>query len=267
MKQVLAKVINNIRIMPELRRHHGKSSRETKLVWLTAPEIAQEAKPGQFVMVKCGTECTLPRPFSIFRIYGKSDVALFYTVWEDGKGTEWLAERRVGDMVEIFGPLGSGFAIQRNARNLLLVAGGMGIAPLFFLVQEALSRMCSVTLLYGTAVRNRYPIPPEIKTIPATEDGSVGYKGQVTDLIPQYIANVDQVFACGPMVMYRDMVARSKQLGLMGKPTQVSLETRMACGVGVCFGCTVRMKQGLKQVCKDGPVFELSDIIWDNLLV
>ena len=266
MKQTLAKVINNIRILPELKRQHGKSSSETRLIWLTCPEISQEAKPGQFVMVRCGAANTLPRPFSVFRIYGKSDIAIFYTVWEGGKGTEWLAERRVGDTIEIFGPLGSGFAVNRNSRNLLLVAGGMGIAPLFFLAQEALCRMCSVTLLYGTAVRDRYPIPPEIKTVPATEDGSVGYKGLVTDLIPQYINGIDQVFACGPMGMYRDMAQRNKQLGIEGKSVQVSLEVRMACGVGVCFGCTLRTKHGLKQTCKDGPVFELADIIWDNLV-
>ena len=267
MKQILTKVINNIRIMPDFKRQHGRSSRETRLIWLTAPEIAQEARPGQFVMVRCGTEATLPRPFGIFRTYGKSDIALFYTVWEDGKGTEWLAERRVGDIVEIFGPLGSGFSINRNSRNLLLIAGGMGIVPLFFLAQEALSRMCMVTLLYGTPVRNRYPIPPEIKMIPATDDGSVGYKGPVTDLIPPYINNIDQIFACGPIPMYRDMMERSKQLGLEGKPTQVSLEIRMACGVGVCFGCTIRTKQGLKQVCKDGPVFEMGNIIWDSIVI
>ncbi|MBN1366775.1 MAG: dihydroorotate dehydrogenase electron transfer subunit [Dehalococcoidales bacterium] len=267
MKQVQTKVINNIRILPELKRNHGKSSRETRLIWLAAPEIAQEARPGQFVMVKCGADSTLPRPFSIFRIYSKSDLALFYTVWEDGKGTDWLAERRVGDIVEIFGPLGSGFSIQRTSRNLLLIAGGMGLAPLFFLAQEALSRMCSVTLLYGTAVRNRYPIPPEIKTVPATDDGSVGYKGLVTDLIPQYINGIDQIFACGPMSMYMNMMERSKSLGIEGKPTQVSLEVRMACGVGVCFGCTIRTKQGLKQVCKDGPVFDINDIIWDSVVL
>ncbi len=267
MKQRNTKVINNIRILPELKRQYGKSSSETRLIWLTCPDIAQDAKPGQFVMVRCGTACTLPRPFSIFRIYGKSDIAIFYTVWEGGKGTEWLAERRVGDTIEIFGPLGNSFTIQPGSRNLLLVAGGMGIAPLFFLAQEANSRMCQVTLLYGTAVRNRYPIPPEIKTIAATEDGTVGYKGLVTDLIPNYIDGADQVFACGPMTMYRDMVERSEQLGIENKPVQVSLETRMACGVGACFGCTLRTKQGLKQACKDGPVFELSDIIWDNLIV
>lgn len=267
MKQQITKVINNIRILPEMKLRRGKNSTETRLIWLTCPEIAQEAKPGQFVMVKCGNECTLPRPFSIFRIYGKSDIAIFYTVWEGGKGTEWLAERRVGDTIEIFGPLGNGFTIKPSARNLLLVAGGMGIAPLFFLAQEASSRMYQVTLLYGTAVRNRYPIPPEIRTIAATEDGTIGYKGMVTDLIPDYIETTDQIFACGPMAMYQDMVERSEQLGINKKPVQISLETRMACGLGVCFGCTVRTKFGLKQACKDGPVFELSNIVWDSLIV
>ena len=148
MKQVVASVISNREILPGVTRPHARSILGSWLIWLKCPEIAQEAKPGQFVMVRCGGECILPRPFSIHQVKGE-DAALFFTVWEDGKGTNWLSQRRVGDKVELFGPLGNGFFIRPDSRNILLVAGGIGIAPLYFLAQEALSRRCSVTLLLG----------------------------------------------------------------------------------------------------------------------
>jgi len=101
--------------------------------------------------------------------------------------------------------------------------------------------------------------------VAATEDGSLGEKGLVTDLLPRFAEQADQVFACGPLPMLRDMFKRQKELKLEDKPVQVSLEVRMGCGVGVCYGCTVKTKDGLKQVCKDGPVFELDKILWGEL--
>jgi dihydroorotate dehydrogenase electron transfer subunit len=236
-------------------------------MWLRCPEIAQEAKPGQFVMVSCGEECVLHRPFSIHQVSNGDDIALFFAVWEDGKGTNWLSQRHIGDMIELLGPLGNGFSGYSTSHSLLLVAGGIGIAPLCFLAQEALRKKCSVTLLYGTANDKRYPedlLPPHIRLVAATEDGTVGYKGMVTDLIPDFARWADQVFACGPPSMYRDMALKAQELKLEGKPVQVSLEVRMGCGLGICYGCTLRTKRGLKQVCQDGPVFELNDIFWDD---
>lgn len=264
MNQTIAKVVNNIRILPEQRRPRGRNVLETRLLWLNAPEIAREARPGQFIMVRCG-ECTTPRPFSLFRVYG-SDIALFYAVWDEGKGTAWLAERRTGDMVSIFGPLGNGFTVPADARNILVIAGGIGLAPVFFLAQEAVKRSCAVTLLYGTPDRNRYPIPPEIKTVPATDDGSVGFKGLVTEIIPQYAERADQVYACGPLAMYRSMARYRTELKLNDKPVQVSLETRMGCAVGACYGCSIQTTAGMKRVCREGPVFSLNDILWEQMV-
>jgi dihydroorotate dehydrogenase electron transfer subunit len=145
----------------------------------------------------------------------------------------------------------------------------MGIAPLYFLAQEALKEGHSVTLLYGTANVERYDkkfsLPLGIELVAATEDGTVGHKGMITDLISEYIDWADQVFACGPMSMYRDMALKKQELQLEGKPVQVSLEVRMACGRGFCYGCTIKTKNGLKKVCQDGPVFDLDDILWDEL--
>jgi dihydroorotate dehydrogenase electron transfer subunit len=263
MKQVTAKVISNVRILPGCRREQRRMSLESKLIWLNCPDIAPKAVPGQFVMVQCGVECVLPRPFAIFRTYG-SDLAIFYSVMEDGKGTRWLADRSTNDEVQLFGPLGNGFNFKQNTMNLLLIAGGMGIAPLYFLIQDAIARKRNVTLLYGTETRARYPIPPEVKHVPATDDGSLGYHGLVTDLIAQHAEKADQIFACGPMAMYHDIVNRRDALKIKTKDVQVSLEVRMGCGTGSCYGCTIKTLTGLRQVCKDGPIFNLNDVIWDS---
>ena len=193
---------------------------------------------------------------------------LYFAVLEGGSGTDWLSNREVGDSIELLGPLGNGFSIHSNSHSLLLVAGGMGIAPLYFLADEALKKGCSVTLLYGTAVRYRYPedlLPSGVKVIAATEDGTVGHHGLVTDLIADFVGWADQIFACGPVPIYRDMVHRKRELKLEGKPVQISLEVIMGCGRGVCYGCTIKTKSGLRQVCRDGPVFDLEDILWDYI--
>lgn len=264
MKQVFASVISSSGVMPGIARPHARTILSSRIIWLRCPEIAREARPGQFVMVRCGEDCVLPRPFSIHQVNDGS-IALFFAVWEDGKGTNWLSQCHKDDTVELFGPLGNGFSIQSASRNLLLVAGGHGIAPLYFLAEEALRKECAVTLLYGTADKGRYLLPLEIDQIAATEDGSVGRKGMVTELLPDFVAWADQVFACGPMPMYRDMVLRRQEFGLEGKPVQVSLEVGMACGRGLCYGCTIKTRQGLKKVCQDGPVFDLDDVLWGEL--
>lgn len=264
MNQVIAKVINNNQILPGCKRSGRRMSLETRLVWLYCPDIAGKCYPGQYVMVRCGNECILPRPFSIFNVKG-NELAIFYNVLADGRGTKWLASRNTDDDISVFGPLGNGFKINPTSKNLLFIAGGMGIAPIYYLLRQAVPGKYSVTLIYGTESGSRFPIPPEVKHIPVTEDGSVGYKGLVNDLISQNVGNADQVFMCGPLAMYNDMVNRKTELRLRNKAIQVSLEVRMGCGNGVCYGCTIRTIHGLKQVCKDGPVFNFDEVIWDSL--
>ena len=286
MKQVSAKVINNEQILKELERRRDLQRPRPRdilgswTIWLRCPEIAQEAQPGQFVMVCCGKECTLPRPFSIHQVNDEGDIALFFAVWEDGKGTKWLSQRHKGDTVELFGPLGNGFSIHPASHNLLLVAGGIGVAPLHFLASQALNHGYLVKMLLGASGESKpsgepnpsqlYPKhllpskldPRDIKTITSSSNGKTG---MVTDLLPDFGDWADQVFACGPIPMYRDMVRKKQELKLEGKPVQASLEIRMGCGLGVCYACTVKTKNGLKQVCRDGPVFDLEDILWDEL--
>ena len=266
MKQVTATVISNEKLWGEYWAHGRRKYLGSWLIWLKCPEVASKTKPGQFVMVNCGEECTLPRPFSIHQV-NNTDIALFFAVLENGKGTGWLSQREKGDTVEMTypHPLGNGFPLRPTSNNLLLVAGGNGIAPLYFLAQDALKKKCSVTLLYGTADKKRCSIPPQIKLVSATEDGTVGHHGMITDLLPDFADWADQIFACGPTEMYRDMARRRRELKLEGKSVQISLEVRMGCGRGVCYGCTLKTRGGLKQVCADGPVFDLDDIIWDEL--
>lgn len=265
MKQVSASLIDKRQILSQLPRLHARSILNSQLIWLDCPEIAKEAKPGQFVMVHCGQECLLARPFSIHQLRDNS-IALFFSVLESGKGTVWLSQRQKGDIVDLYGPLGNGFSIDPASHHLLLVAGGIGIAPLYFLAQKALSKGCSVTLLLGAQTAAQlYPerlLPTGIKLVTATEDGTTGKKGMITSLLPDFAGWADQVFACGPMGMYRDMADRYHQF-LKNKPVQVSLEVRMGCGLGCCYACTIKTRGGLRQVCQDGPVFDLRDILWD----
>ena len=222
-------------------------------------------------------ECILPRPFSIHQVDDKGGMAIFFAVWENGRGTSWLSQRHVGDTVELFGPLGNGYSIHPDSQNLLLVAGGVGIAPLCFLAEQAVNLGCKVKLLRGASGAfkpsgepnpgQHYPkelLPPgiELETITTSYDGKTGV---VLELLrPEVVDGADQIFACGPTPMYHDMANKYQQF-LKGKSVQVSLEVRMGCGLGVCYGCTVKTKNGLKQVCNDGPVFDLGDILWDEL--
>ena len=269
MKQVKATVVAKGKRIRGLYRPHGRNIKFSQTIRLKCPEIAREAKPGQFVMVNCGPDCVLPRPFSIHRVNDQGDVSLYFAVLEGGKGTNWLSSIRKGDSVEMLlpKPLGKGFSISLASHNLLLVAGGMGIASLYLLAEETLKKGYSVTLLYGTAVRNWY-VEGLLTSVGdlhiATEDGSVGYHGLVTDLLPEFTDWADQIYACGPLPMYKTM---AKLPFLNNKNVQISLEARMGCGLGACYGCTVRTKSGLKQVCKDGPVFDLDDILWDELFL
>ena len=272
MKQEKAKIITNhaLQITPHISG--SKVLQGFQLMWLDCPQISQEAQPGQFIMIQCGNECTLPRPFSIHRINNNGDLAIWFAVWEKGRGTTWLSKKKSNDWLNIFGPLGNGFIIKPDAKNLMLVAGGIGIAPLYFMAEAAAAAGKKVTIIQGARLRDHLlPIslpqklfdggmhPANVNVVNATEDGSEGFKGMATDLIPAYLEGIDQFFACGPTDMYQTM-ARMPEL--KDKSVQISLEIMMGCGVGVCYGCTIRTKQGIKQVCKDGPVFEMGEMEW-----
>ncbi len=254
-------VIENSRIITNTEVMSGMY-----LIWLNSPQISKSVIPGQFVMVGCGEKNLLRRPFSVHRVDDvKDNIALLYSIV--GRGTEWLSETKTGKYLSLLGPLGNGFSISPKSKEILLVGGGMGIAPLTFLAQEAFKKNLSVKLLLGAQSQSSlcpgYLLPKGIECITTTEDGSCGRMGLVTVCLGELTASADEVFACGPSPMYR---ALAKEPCLKDKPFQVSLEVRMACGTGICYGCTTKTRNGLKQVCNDGPVFELSDVLWDEFV-
>jgi len=280
MKQALCSISSNAEVMPGVH-----------LMWIEAPDLAAVAQPGQFITVRC-EGFTLRRPFSIHQVGSnnviasdlpakawqagakQSQVAILFKV--TGKGTLWLSQQEAGHKIDILGPLGKGFAIAPESEKLLLVAGGIGIAPLVFLMQQASSRH-QITLIHGatTAAQlfpDAYQLPAisraRVRFITVTEDGSAGQKGKATDVLPDYLDWADQVYACGPVDMYKAMAQmslRAKRSNLKLKKCQVSLEVRMGCGFGACYCCTINTGKGLQQVCRDGPVFELDDIIWQEV--
>jgi len=238
----------------------------THLMWLSCPPVARGASPGRFLMIHCGEGCDplLPRPMSFHRFResgGERQFAILYDV--RGRGTSWLSLRKAGDGLSIFGPLGRGYSIAPLSQNLLLVGGGLGIAALIALMDEAIAAGKSVTLLQGARrVPNLYPpdlLPHEVEALSATDDGSTGHHGYVTDLLPRHLSWADQVFACGPTPMFAAMASVMRE-ARSRKPVQALLEERMGCGTGICYGCAVFTRKGVRLVCRDGPRFELRQV-------
>ncbi len=256
MFQELAPIISNHEVMPGVH-----------LVWIDSPNIASSARPGQFVMITCdyGQERLLRRPISIHQVRARSLAILFSTV---GDGTKWLAQRQTGERIDLLGPVGYGFSIGSKSGNLLMVAGGMGIAPMGFLAQEGLKKDLKVRILAGARTASQiYPeqlLPEGSEIIQITEDGTIGETGLVTSLLSRYVPWADEIFICGPMPMFQSIIQNHGKT-LQNKLVQVSLEVRMGCGLGFCYACTINTRNGLKQVCKDGPVFNMEDILWEEL--
>lgn len=244
------------------------------LMHVQSPGLALGSKPGQFFMLQCSSNMVLRRPISIHAVKGPDIASLLIAAPVDSrahkKGAQQLSALREGDELDLIGPLGNGFNIGSASKNILIAAGGIGIAPLKFLAETALSSGKSVTLLIGARTKSGlYPrslLPKGANTVFATDDASYGKKGSIVDLIPEYLTGADQVFACGPEAMYETMQRHMKSWPVE-KPIQVSLEVRMGCGVGACYSCSIRTRQGMKRVCKEGPVFDIKDIIWQEVRI
>ena len=245
------------------------------LMDVRAPGLALGSKPGQFFMLQCGGDMVLRRPISIHSVKGADIISLLIAPPGDGRqlhksGARQLCELREGEELDLIGPLGNGFTVDSNSKNILIAAGGIGIAPLKFLAETALSSGKGITLLIGARTKSGlYPrslLPKGADTVFATDDGSFGKRGTVADLIPEYLTRVDQVFACGPEAMYETMQRQMNNWPVQIS-VQVSLEVRMGCGVGACYSCSIRTRQGMKQVCKEGPVFDINDIIWQEVRI
>jgi dihydroorotate dehydrogenase electron transfer subunit len=237
-----------------------------------APAIAREARPGQFLHVRVSraTAPLLRRPISILWSDFHEHVEILFKVVRHG--TALLAEKRVGETIDLVGPLGNSFPYDFT-RDAVCVAGGYGIAPLCFLARANVSDHNRRILLYGARTAAAITLQPEWRAafdevIITTDDGSLGRKGLVTDALRDLLVarrNV-AVYACGPTPMLAAVAQCVARHAEPTTPCHVSLENRMGCGVGACLGCIVPTRRGLATTCTDGPVFSAGDVLFDELL-
>lgn len=224
-----------------------------------APELAKNSRAGQFVQVKIADELTLRRPLGIAGTKN-GVITIFYRVV--GHGTDILSKKCVGDHLNILGALGNGFSTPNG--KILLVGGGMGLAPLLC----AAEKFNSDVLIGG---RNANEVNfwidefrPLVKnTFITTDDGSIGKKGFVIDLLHDIPRDYSDIYTCGPEIMMRGVAKFAFDNNF---PCQVSFERRMACGLGACLSCSIDTADGRRKVCKDGPVFDAKQVFGGDLL-
>jgi dihydroorotate dehydrogenase electron transfer subunit len=247
---------------------------DTWLMALASPGVVRDVKPGQFVMLQVhpGNDPLLRRPFSVC---GKREDALLILYRVVGKGTSIMSRKMAGEKLSVLGPLGRGFEMHEGGGFSLLVAGGIGIAPLLFLAQTMDPSQFRLLTGFGTArdiIRAEDVVGDVGEVSLATDDGSMGYGGPVTDLLGAYLEERNAhgggpcLFTCGPHPMLKKVASMARQSQAR---CQASLEASMACGLGACQGCAVRASGGEERayyhVCGDGPVFPASAIDWERL--
>ena len=263
MKQALASVIAN-----------NSVAERVFVIRLEEAEQARDVRAGQFVHIRPGGpggatyDPLLRRPLSVLRTGACPTNDLppeQYEVLYDvvGRGTDQLSHLRPGDLVDVLGPLGRPFELRRDTRHLLLVGGGVGIVPLVALAEEAVRKGIAVTLLAGFRSASKvFPaerLPTDVEYLVATDDGSLGHHGLVTELIPENLLWADEVCACGPVPMLKALATLERPRRL---PVQIAMEEHMGCAMGVCLGCVVPTRRGPQRVCRDGPVFSLDEMGW-----
>jgi len=219
--------------------------------------------PGQFVHVRI-EGAFLRRPFSICGLSSRKLSILFQI---KGKGTGAFSRVKTDDTLDIIGPIGNHFPAEKARGPVVVVAGGVGVAPLLFLAERLAARKRSFAFLYGARTGSELLdslLPAgDYERILTTDDGSKGAQGKVTDILTDTIERTGSaiVFASGPYAMLRKVAAISADTGV---PAYVSLETRMFCGLGVCQGCVIQSARGYVKICSEGPVFNTKDIVWQN---
>ncbi len=244
---------------------------------IVAPGVAARFRAGQFVTVAVGgpdSAMLTRRAFSIHDVRPDHGGTVEFVFDADGPGTRWLAERRARDVLDVTGPLGRPFPVPRDPVSCLLIGGGYGSAPLFSLAGRLRERRCSVDFLLGAATGDRVfgaltaRRTGRTATI-TTDDGSLGVRGIVTDMMGQIIheARTDVIYACGPMPMLRQVTALARRYDI---PVQVAAEELMACGIGVCMTCVLPVvgSDGVTRMvrsCVDGPVFRGERVRWDDV--
>jgi dihydroorotate dehydrogenase electron transfer subunit len=240
---------------------------------ISLPQSIGPIIPGQFAMlsIEGNRDILLPRPLSIhnFDRYGEAS-QLYFLFKVVGMGTELLGKLSIGSIVRVLAPLGKGFPEPPSGYEALLIAGGLGIAPLFPLILRLKKSATPLSLFYGAKTHHDLICLPELRTIEgititiATEDGVSGEKGVVTKLLKHKKAakkTKTALYACGPEPMLKAVAGFAAQQKM---PCWISLERRMACGVGVCLSCVVKTNAGYQCSCSDGPIFASKDIIWPD---
>lgn len=238
---------------------------------LYVPEIARQAQPGQFIMIKTSLtlDPLLRRPFSIYTV--DRELGLVKILYRAvGRGTALMASKKLGRRLSVFGPLGRAYTVPTSGR-FTVVAGGLGIAPLYFLVQRLRAFGNEVNVFYGAQNRFELLLAEELASLrtnlfTATENGSAGFKGTVVDLLrSKGLPPSVMVYAAGPPPMLKELFLLLKETGVA--KAEFSLEERMGCGIGACRGCAVKVRtpEGpvYKRVCADGPVFNAEEVIWE----
>jgi dihydroorotate dehydrogenase electron transfer subunit len=215
-------------------------------------------KPGQFFMLKVGErEPLLPRPISVYDVDDMSISFLYQIV---GEGTKLLSKLSENDEVQLMGPLGNGFEVEKIKGKIAVVSGGIGIAPLTYLIKKLTD--CEIDLYAGfrTVDYSMDTVERFVKDVYlSTESGKIGHKGYITDIInPQ---KYQTIICCGPEIMMKKVISICNDAKV---PVYVSMESHMACGIGACLVCTCKTKDGNKRTCKDGPVFNGKDLIFND---
>lgn len=231
---------------------------------LDAKSIVQKALPGQFIHLKIsdGLKPFLRRPFSIYRAQKTLDI-LYDIV---GDGTKMLSAKTKNEVIDCLGPLGTAFSLPpKEAKQIVMIAGGVGVAPFLALTDILKNKKYELVLLYGGRTKDQCFSMKEFeknrcKVHIATDDGSVGKKGRVDVLFPKIdLSKKTYLYTCGPRPMMACVQNFARKNNLKG---QASLEEVMACGIGTCLGCATKTTHGYKTVCHDGPVFDLSEVIF-----
>ena len=250
-------------VMAEIIRHTSLSDGIFDMT-LKAEEIAKEAKAGQFISVYLNNKSKiLPRPISICGIDKEAGTLriVYRTV---GDGTKELSDYKEGEMVKILGPLGNGFT--QKDKKAILIGGGIGIPPMLELMKQL---DCDKTAVLGYRDSDMF-LKDEFEAVGdvviSTEDGSFGTKGNVIDAIKEQGVEGSIIYACGPTPMLRGIKAYAEEMGI---EAQISMEERMACGIGACLGCICKTKEkdhhtnvNNTRICKDGPVFDAKEVVF-----
>jgi dihydroorotate dehydrogenase electron transfer subunit len=252
--------------------HINLVAQNTFRISLEQANISRTVHAGQFVNIKIpSNEILWRRPFSVHKINPAQNTfdILFNAI---GRGTAALSKMEIGQQLQVLGPLGKAFVCPENTKEIIIVAGGLGIALFLLLLQDLADRDISKHLFYGVKTGSQACCTDEIRSLGAhlhlvTEDGSEGQKGLVTDILEQYLLSLPakdnrMVYVCGPHQMLVEAQKLVKRFGLKG---QLSVENMMACGFGACMGCPVRMAQPTESkryylACTDGPVFDLDEV-------